>query len=35
MNAVVSGVRGTIVEVCVENGAAVQYGDVLFRVRRS
>jgi biotin carboxyl carrier protein len=33
MNAVVAGVRGTIVEVCVENGAAVQYGDVLFRLR--
>jgi acetyl/propionyl-CoA carboxylase alpha subunit len=35
MNAVVAGVRGTIAEVCVENGAAVQYGDVLFRVRAS
>jgi len=35
MNAVVAGVRGTIAEVCIENGAAVQYGDVLFRVRAS
>jgi biotin carboxyl carrier protein len=33
MNAVEAGVRGTIVEVCVENGAPVQYGDVLFRIR--
>jgi hypothetical protein len=28
-----SGTRGTIAEVCVENAAPVQYGDVLFRVR--
>jgi acetyl-CoA carboxylase biotin carboxyl carrier protein len=33
MNAVSAGARGTIVEVCVENAAAVQYGDVLFRVQ--
>lgn len=33
MNTVVAGVRGTIAEVCVEDGAPVQYGDVLFRVR--
>jgi biotin carboxyl carrier protein len=33
MNAVSSTVAGTVVEVCVENGAPVQYGDVLFRVR--
>ena len=33
MNAVAAGVRGTIAEVCVENAVAVQYGDVLFRVR--
>jgi len=33
MNAVVAGVRGVVAEVCVENGAPVQFGDVLFRVR--
>jgi oxaloacetate decarboxylase alpha subunit len=33
MNAVSAGARGTIVEVCVENAAPVQYGDVLFRVQ--
>lgn len=33
MNSVTAGVAGTVAEVCVENGAAVQYGDVLFRVR--
>lgn len=33
MNAVTSTARGTIAEVCFENGAAVQYGDVLFRIR--
>ncbi len=33
MNAVTASVRGTVVEICVENGAAVQYGDVLFRLR--
>ena len=33
MNAVTSGVRGTVAEVCIENGMAVQYGDVLFRIR--
>jgi len=33
MNSVHAGVAGTIAEVCVENAAPVQYGDVLFRVR--
>lgn len=33
MNAVSAGARGTVAEVCVENGMAVQYGDVLFRIR--
>ena len=33
MNAVTSSTAGTVAEVCVENGAAVQYGDVLFRIR--
>jgi acetyl-CoA carboxylase biotin carboxyl carrier protein len=33
MNAVTASTTGTIAEVCVENGAAVQYGDVLFRIR--
>jgi acetyl-CoA carboxylase biotin carboxyl carrier protein len=33
MNAVTATAAGTIAEVCVENGAAVQYGDVLFRIR--
>lgn len=32
MSAVVAGVGGTIAEVCRENGEAVEYGDVLFRV---
>ena len=33
MNAVSATVAGTVAEVCVENGSAVQYGDVLFRIR--
>jgi acetyl/propionyl-CoA carboxylase alpha subunit len=33
MSSVTAGTRGTIAEVCVENAAPVQYGDVLFRVR--
>jgi acetyl-CoA carboxylase biotin carboxyl carrier protein len=33
MNSVVAGVRGVVAEVCAQNGAPVQYGDVLFRVR--
>jgi len=32
MNAVTAGVAGIVVEVCVPNGAPVQYGDVLFRI---
>lgn len=33
MNSVVAGVRGVVAEVCAQNGAPVQYGDVLFRVQ--
>jgi acetyl-CoA carboxylase biotin carboxyl carrier protein len=33
MSAVVAGTRGVIAEVSVTNGAAVAYGDVLFRIR--
>jgi oxaloacetate decarboxylase (Na+ extruding) subunit alpha len=33
MNAVSATVAGTVAEVCVEDGAAVQYGDVLFKIR--
>ena len=33
MSSVVAGAAGVIAEVCAENGAAVEYGDVLFRVR--
>jgi acetyl-CoA carboxylase biotin carboxyl carrier protein len=32
MNGVPAGIRGTIAEVCVTDGAAVEFGDVLFRV---
>ena len=32
MNSVHAGVSGTIAEVCVENGEAVEYGTPLFRV---
>jgi biotin carboxyl carrier protein len=33
MSAVVAGSRGVVTEVCRENGTAVAYGDVLFRIR--
>lgn len=33
MSSVVAGVSGVVAEVCVENAAPVQFGDVLFRVR--
>ena len=33
MSSVTAGVQGTIAEVCVQNSAPVEYGDVLFRVR--
>jgi acetyl-CoA carboxylase biotin carboxyl carrier protein len=33
MSAVVAGVAGVVAEICCENGTAVQFGDVLFRVR--
>jgi acetyl-CoA carboxylase biotin carboxyl carrier protein len=33
MSSVVAGVRGVVAEVCRSNGDAVQYGDVLFRIR--
>jgi acetyl-CoA carboxylase biotin carboxyl carrier protein len=32
MNSVPAGVSGTLVEVCAENGALVEYGQALFRV---
>lgn len=32
MNSVDSPLKGRVAEVCVENGAAVGYGDVLFRI---
>lgn len=32
MNSVHAGVAGTIAEICVENGEAVEYGTPLFRV---
>jgi acetyl-CoA carboxylase biotin carboxyl carrier protein len=33
MNSVAAGVSGTVVEVCAENGALVEYGEPLLRVR--
>lgn len=33
MNSVRAGVRGEVVEILVENGAAVEYGEILLRVR--
>jgi acetyl-CoA carboxylase biotin carboxyl carrier protein len=33
MNSVRAGVKGTIVEILCQNGALVEYGDVLLRVR--
>lgn len=33
MSSVVAGVDGVIAEICRENGTAVEFGDVLFRVR--
>jgi len=33
MNSVPASIRGVVAEVCADNGAAVQYGDVLFRIR--
>ena len=33
MNSVHAGVKGEIVEILLENGAVVEYGDVLLRVR--
>ena len=35
MSSVVAGARGVVAEVCHSNGEAVQYGDVLFRIRPS
>jgi acetyl-CoA carboxylase biotin carboxyl carrier protein len=34
MNSVRAGVKGTIVEILCQNGALVEYGDVLLRARR-
>jgi len=33
MSSVAAGVDGVVAEICRENGAAVEFGDVLFRVR--
>jgi acetyl-CoA carboxylase biotin carboxyl carrier protein len=33
MNSVVAGARGIVAEVCRSDGDAVEYGDVLFRIR--
>ena len=33
MNSVRAGVKGEVVEMLVENGAAVEYGEILMRVR--
>jgi biotin carboxyl carrier protein len=33
MNAVYAGTRGVVTEVCRDDGEAVVFGDVLFRVR--
>ncbi len=33
MNTVQAGVKGEVVEVLAENGAAVEYGEILLRVR--
>jgi biotin carboxyl carrier protein len=33
MSSVVAGTRGVVAEVCRSNGDAIEYGDVLFRVR--
>ena len=34
MNSVRAGVKGEVVEILVENGAAVEYGEILLRVRQ-
>jgi acetyl-CoA carboxylase biotin carboxyl carrier protein len=33
MNAVTAATAGTVAEICVGNGSAVQYGEILFRIR--
>jgi biotin carboxyl carrier protein len=33
MSSVAAGVRGIVAEICVEDAAPVQFGDVLFRIR--
>ena len=33
MSAVPAGVAGVVAEICVDNGASVQFGDVLLRIR--
>lgn len=35
MSAVVAGASGVVVEICRSNGEAVEYGDVLFRIRET
>jgi biotin carboxyl carrier protein len=33
MNSIEAGIAGTVVEVCAENAALVEYGQPLFRIR--
>jgi acetyl-CoA carboxylase biotin carboxyl carrier protein len=33
MNSVQAGVKGEVVEILIENGAAVEYGQILMHVR--
>jgi biotin carboxyl carrier protein len=33
MSSVTAGVRGVVAEICAANGAAVQFGDLLFRIQ--
>jgi len=35
MNAVRAGVRGTVTEIVASDGALVEYGETLLRVRRT
>jgi acetyl-CoA carboxylase biotin carboxyl carrier protein len=35
LHSVAAGVRGVVAEICADNAAPVQFGDVLFRVRPS
>ncbi len=35
MNSVMAGCRGEVIEICQENGALIEAGDVLLRIRES